>query len=149
MRTGPPIGRIMLVACALAASSCGKGAEFERLPDGAVDAAQRRLAEGFARGYLERVRAGRFEPLGDEATAEMRAAVTPDRQKESYEVLVANAGGYESLAYVETWRGRSSGNTIFRFRGRFGKGAPEVRVVLDPAGRVGGFWVRPWKDGIE
>ncbi|MDD5309643.1 MAG: hypothetical protein PHU25_20180 [Deltaproteobacteria bacterium] len=140
---------ILVCALALAALSCGKEPGFERVPDAKVDARQRLLAEDFAKAYFGRMREGRFEPLGDEATAEMRSALTPERQKESYESLVKTIGGFESLAYAETWRGNANGNTIFRFRARFGTQEPEVRVVLDPAGKVGGFWVKPWKDGLE
>jgi hypothetical protein len=126
------------------------GPKFVKIAPDQVDEAGRKAAEDFARSYEESRKAGVFEPLGDEATAEMRAALTPEKQQQGQQSITANIGEFQSLEYVEAWR-RVAGtqSTIYRLRGKFTKGEPEIRVVHDTAGKVSGFWVRPWRDSLE
>jgi hypothetical protein len=41
--------------------------------------------------------------------------------------------------------------TVYRFRGTYSRttAQPEIRVVYDPAGKVSGLWIKPWKDEIQ
>ncbi len=77
------VGLISLTA--LVVTGCGS--RFRKLPESEVNAEMKLVAERIATNILESQRDGRFEPLGDEATAAMRSALTPDKQKAAYETI--------------------------------------------------------------
>jgi len=121
-----------------------------KLPESQVNQALRDASLEFARSYLERRTAGVFEPLGRQATEEMRTALTPEVQQQTHAELQARFGEFQSLDYVEAYRLESvPGNTVFRFRGTFGKGRPEVRVTRNADGLVSGFWIKPWRQDLD
>lgn len=120
---------------------------LQKLPENQVNTALRDASKAFASSYLERCRAGEFEPLGGQATDELRAALTPEKQRQSHGAITAQLGDYQTLEYVETHRLTDEpGTTIFRFRGSFTRGRPEIRVVRDADGKVSGLWIKPWQD---
>jgi hypothetical protein len=121
-----------------------------KLAENQVNTVLRDASREFAAHYLERCRAGRFETLGNQVTDELRAALTPEKQAASHAAIAAEVGAYESLTYVETYRvADEPGSTIFRFRGQFTGGEPEVRVVRDADGKVSGLWIKPWRDRLD
>lgn len=95
-------------------------------------------------------KSGNYYILSDaEASSEMVKAFTITIQKESYQYLQQQFGDYSSLKFSEAWGFGS--NVIYRFRGTF-KGTdqqPEIRVVLNDAGKLGGFWIKPWKENMQ
>lgn len=122
----------------------------QKLAENQVNTVLRDASGAFASSYLERCRAGRFESLGHEATDELRAALTPDKQRLSHAAIAAELGEFQSLVYVETYRLKDEpGSAIFRFRGNFSRGRPEVRVVRDAEGKVSGLWIKPWQDRLN
>jgi hypothetical protein len=122
----------------------------QKLPEDQVNTALRDASQGFAADYLEQRKAGRFEVLGNQVTDELRAALTPQLQRESHAAITAEVGDYESMTYVETYRITGEpGTMIFRFRGDFTRGRPEIRVVRDAEGKVSGFWIKPWRDRFD
>lgn len=122
----------------------------QKLPENQVNTALRDASREFAASYLERSKAGEFEPLGGQATDELRAGLTPEKQAASHAAITAEVGEYESLEYVATYRiADEPGTTIFRFRGTFTGGRPEIRVVRNADGKVSGLWIKPWKDEIN
>jgi hypothetical protein len=125
-------------------------AGFDKVPESDVDSAQRSKAEQIAKRIYEGCRDGRYEPLGDEATSEMRKALTPEKIKATCGSLKSTFGDYQSLDYVETWK-QGSTLRIYRFKGHFSNSAeaPEIRVVMDGEGKLSGFWLKPWADTLR
>jgi len=122
----------------------------QKLPEDQVNTALRDASREFANDYLERCKAGRFEVLGNQATDELRAALTPELQQRAHADITSLAGEYRSLTYVETYRIEGEPvTTVFRFRGTFSAGRPEVRVVRDAEGKVSGLWIKPWQDSLD
>ncbi len=147
--------RTVVVAClicliALAVGGCSS--PFRRLSESEVDAQMKLVAERVATRILESERDGRFEPLGDEATATVRSGLTPEVQKASYESIKGMYGDFLSMDYAETWV-PTDGTllAIYRFRGRFSKSdaRPEIRVVMDGEGKLAGLWLKPWNARIQ
>ena len=142
------VGLISLTA--LVVTGCGS--RFRKLPESEVDAEMKLVAERIATNILESQRDGRFEPLGDEATAAMRSALTPKKQKEAYETIKGMFGDFQSMEYVETWVPTDGSLlVIYRFKGHFSKSKarPEIRVVMDGEGKLTGFWIKPWRARVQ
>ncbi|MBA3066301.1 DUF3887 domain-containing protein [bacterium] len=126
--------------------------EFRRLSDADADVKMKEKSLRIATSLLELQRKGQFEALGDEATASMRALLTPEKQKEVYENLKGMYGDFDSLEYAESWV-PTDGTLlkIYRFKGHFSKSKtmPEIRVVMDGEGKLTGLWIKPWKAKIQ
>jgi hypothetical protein len=127
----------------------GCQAKFEKMLDANVDQAEKSRAQDFAQKVYQACRTNHFEPLGDEATAEMRTDLSPAKQKQTCGYIQLTFGDYQSMDFVETWTGGRSAH-IYRFKGHFSKatGVQEIRVVLDKTGKVSGFWLKPWLDTL-
>ncbi len=141
-------GLISLIA--LVVTGCGS--QFRRLPESEVDGEVKSTAERIATDILKSMRDGRFEPLGDEATAAMRSGLTPEKQKEAYETIKGMFGDFQSMEYVETCIPTDGSLlVIYRFKGHFSKSKarPEIRVVMDGEGKLSGFWIKPWKAKVQ
>jgi hypothetical protein len=91
-----------------------------------------------------------YPPLGDDATEEMRAGHDAEAQKKADKQLEADIGSFKSLAFHELQRTKPPKFDVYRFKATFDKSKDqvEVRVVYDVAGKVTGFWVKPWKDSL-
>ncbi len=111
-----------------------------------IDAAERAQAEEVASVTLTAWMDGQFQPLGDEFSEPMRTKLRPDAQERSATTLKGIFGEYRSIEFAEAWTLNEV--TIYRFKGTFTKGQPEVRVNMDKQGKVGGFWCRYWADDV-
>lgn len=130
----------------------GCTSQFQKLPESKVDAGMKSVAKRIATNILEAQRDGRFEPLGGEATAAMRSALTPEKQKETCESIKGMFGDFQSIEYVETHVPTDGSQlVIYRFRGHFSKSRarPEIRVVMDDKGKLAGFWIKPWRAKVQ
>ncbi len=135
--------RAALVALSLAACT-----QLERVPEGDVDTGQRAAAQRIATKIYEGCKSGNIEPLTDaEASPEMRAAMTVEKQRQSCDGIKKTFGDYTSMDYAETWKARGTGLVVYRFKGHFsgGPSTPEIRVVMDGS-KLSGFWLKPWAD---
>jgi hypothetical protein len=137
-------------SCLLALALVGCQKKFSRLPEGTVDQPERGRAQGFAEKIYRSCGSGHFDPLGDEATNEMRVDLSPAKQKQTCSYVQLTFGDYNSMDYVETWTGGASVR-IYRFKGHFSKTSdtPEIRIVVDKKGLVSGFWLKPWSDALS
>jgi len=73
-------------------------------------------------------------------------------QKQAYQDIKGKFGDYKSLEYAETWEYSGSETmTIVRLKGLFSleNETPELRVVIDGANKVAGFWYKPWSDELK
>lgn len=130
----------------------GCGSRFRKLPESEVDAEMKLVAQRIATDILGSQKDGRFEPLGDEATAAMRSALTPEKQKEAYETIKGMFGDFQSMEYIETWVPTDGSLLVIcRFKGHFSKSKarPEIRVVMDGEGKLAGFWIKPWRAKVQ
>jgi len=136
-----------IAALTLALCAACNGA-LEKLPEADVDAAQKATAQRLATKVYEGCKSGQHEALGEEAIPEMREALTPEKQKATCQSVATMFGDYVSMDYAETWKSKVTSLRVYRFKGHFSKGnaTPEIRVVLDGAGKLSGFWLKPWTD---
>jgi len=121
--------------------------QLELLAAGSVDQAEKALAQKVAHETLGAWKAGRFAPLGAEYTDQMKAAMPPGTQEQAYLQMKALFGDYQSMSFAEAHASRAGPRmVVYRFRGTFSASTdrPEIRVVIDAAGKVAGLWVRPW-----
>ncbi len=148
MRVMQLVGAMSLIV--LVVTGCGS--QFRRLSESEVDAEMKSTAQRIATNILESMRDGRFEPLGDEATAAMRSGLMPEKQKEAYESIKGMFGDFQSMEYAETCVPTDGSLlVIYRFKGHFSKSkaTPEIRVVMDGEGKLSGFWIKPWKAKVQ
>lgn len=75
-----------------------------------------------------------------------------DMQKQQYQMIKSQLGEYQSgLEYQEAYRAEQAGQefTIFRFRGDFGQGQPEVRMVFTTDMQMAGLQILPWQEQMQ
>ncbi|HDR91052.1 MAG TPA: hypothetical protein ENN75_02265 [candidate division Zixibacteria bacterium] len=120
-----------------------------KIPESQVNRTHMETAASFATRICNKWNDGVFEPISPvAATSQLISALPPERQKSMFEEqILPEYGEFKRLFYKETYI--ANGNHIFRFRGDFEKGGPEVRVTITPMGLVGGFWIRPWNEELE
>lgn len=135
---------LSLILCSATFAQSPTKITKEELPEHFLD-----LASKFANDYLNRYNADSVYVFGDEATPEMKKALGPESpQKNANTQIRAAVGNFKSFDFAESWT--QSGYTIIRYHAIFEKNdQAEIRVVLDGAGKVGGFLVRPWTDSLN
>jgi hypothetical protein len=124
--------------------------EFEPIPAAQVDQARQTKAGEFATTLLQAWGRNEYPALGGDATDDLKKAHGAEAQKEADQQLEKAIGSFKSMSFAEANRSKPPKLEIYRFKGAFDKTAEpvEVRVVLDPDGKVSGFWVKPWKDKL-
>lgn len=140
----------LLLPLVLVGSGCGKP-QLDKLAEDKVDLTKKANAEAIGTKILTAWAKDEYPLLGDEAAEEFRKAHNaPDAQKASDKSMEKQVGNFQSMTYAETWRTKDGRMDVFRFRGSFDKspGPLEVRVVMDAQGKITGFWIKPWKDGL-
>ncbi len=141
---------IGITLAAIVLSACGKP-EFDRLPEDKVDATRKANAESLGNKILGAWAKDEYPKLGDEAAEKFRSAHNPeDAQRAADKSLEKEIGNFLSMTYAETHRTKDGKFEVYRFKGSFDKSKVplEVRVVFDGDGKLTGFWVKPWKDGL-
>lgn len=122
---------------------------FIKLKDGDVTSKEITVAQSFANTYLTLNRGGMPYLFKDEAIDALKFQLTTETQMTVYNQIKNEFGDFESLSYSETWIDSSNSTfKVFRFKGIFSKSTKklEIRVVLNSANKVSGFWLRPWSD---
>jgi len=140
---GVPVAALALVACSKP--------EFEKLSEDKVDATRKANAEALGNKILGAWAKDEYPKLGDEAAEKFRSAHnSEDAQRASDKSIEKEVGNFQSMSYAETQRTKDGKFEVFRFKGTFDKSKSplEVRVVFDADGKLTGFWVKPWKDGL-
>ncbi|MBN2482492.1 MAG: DUF3887 domain-containing protein [Bacteroidales bacterium] len=128
------------------------GQELRKLAENEVEQGKIAFAEEFASEYFAILKSGSSYQFGDEATNDVKNQMTAEYQKNIYNQLKTNLGDFVSLEYAEAWA--QSGNqelNIVRFSSVFDKTTQkiEVRVVLNKAGKIAGFFITPWRDSLN
>jgi hypothetical protein len=125
---------------------------YEKLSEDKVDQNKVLVAKNFADKFFSTVRDGKTYECKDEATEMLSQRFTPEVQKQVYQDIQGKFGDYKSLEYAETWKYSGTETmTIVRFKGIFSKSneIPEIRIVLDQANKVAGFWYKPWEAELK
>lgn len=128
------------------------GQDFRKLEDHEMIREQIDFAKSFASDYFAASKNGSSFQFEDEATNEVKTQLTPDYQKSIYNQLKTNLGDFVSLEYAETWtQSKNQDLKIIRFKSVFEKTSQqiEVRVVLNKAGKIAGFFITPWRDSLN
>ena len=124
---------------------------FEKVPEDKVDTKQKAAAEAFGSTTLTSWAKDEYSALGDEATAEFKAAQDEAGQRVADKALEGQLGDFVSMEYFETVKSNPPAHVVYRFKGKFSlnKEPIEVRVVYDLNGKIGGFWIKPWLDKMN
>ena len=125
---------------------------YERVPEGKIN--PQRLA--FVTSLSDRILVaqqggGYYQLTAMEADAAMRSGLTESVQRQAYEQISSSLGEYRGLAFEEMLVStEGTAYEIYRFRGQFGASGSgiEVRSVLNPEGKLAGFYFKPWKNKL-
>lgn len=127
--------------------------QFIKLEPDQLSETNVKTAQDLAGKLLNGQKTGNIYLLNEEeATPEMVKGLTEAMQVSSYENIKQLFGDFVSLKFVEAWTLKTSEQYfVYRFKGSFSetKDTPEVRVVMNEAGKISGFWLRPWQDEME
>ncbi len=142
----------LLIAASILIVSPSFSQGYEKLSEDKVDQNKVKLAKNFADSYLCAARDGKTYEFQANATEVLSKSFTPELQKQVYNDMQSKYGDYKSLEYAESWQYAGPQNmTIVRLKGIFGNNTvkPEIRVVMDEANKVAGFWYKPWEDELK
>lgn len=138
----------VLVALAFVTTALAEQPAPQLIPAANVNQAHKAFAQKAVHDTLSGWKAGRFVPLSDAFTGEVKAALPPEKQQQSYTQMKALFGDYTAMTFAEAYNFSQGGKAyvIYRFRGNFTgtTDRPEIRITLDSAGKVAGFYARPW-----
>ncbi|MBK7710148.1 MAG: hypothetical protein IPN67_19150 [Bacteroidales bacterium] len=126
--------------------------DFKKLSDPETDKNKLKIAQNFASDFLTKLKNGEEYKFKDEAIDPIKNQFTAETQKLVYQQLKTQFGDFQSLEYAETWiQSNSKAITIYRFKGEFDKSTKklEIRVVLNEADKIAGFWIKPWSDMLK
>ncbi|MBN1159183.1 MAG: DUF3887 domain-containing protein [Bacteroidales bacterium] len=142
----------LLASQCILLSAVSTGQDLRKLTDQETEQSKITMAEKFASEYFAALKNGSSYQFGDEATKEVKSQLTAEYQQNIYNQLKTNLGDFVSLEYAETWA--QSGNpelNIIRFSSVFDKTTQkiEVRVVLNKADKIAGFFITPWRDSLN
>lgn len=123
---------------------------MEPISEGALDQDDLNQAQYLSEQILGKMAAGSFYPLSEEeAIPQLSQIFTEDFQKEAYTQISSQVGDYmSSINFVQAFDVRFGGfeGIVYRFRGKFSKSEPEVRVTMTRDHKLAGIQVLPWND---
>ena len=143
---------IFLFAACFIFSLNSSSQNLKKIEDSEVDKSRLKFAENFALDYLTKLKEGSYYEFQDEAIAEFKKQMTEQSQKKGYQKLKEKFGDFRNLNYEETYlQDKNSPLQVFRFKSDFeNSNQPiEARVVLNEAGKIAGFWIKPWQDDLQ
>jgi membrane-bound metal-dependent hydrolase YbcI (DUF457 family) len=119
---------------------------IKRIRPPEVDQVQLRQAERAWNTLFEKWRSGIFEPVSNEYSEKMRAALTPQFQKGLFRQFEENFGEYQKITFVEAIKGRFGFPQIllYQFKASFSKRPhqPEIGILFDSNGKISGFQIK-------
>lgn len=125
---------------------------YERVPEGRINPQRLAFVTALSDRILMAQQEGGYYQLSDrEADAAMLGGLSESVQKQAYEQISSAFGEYRGLLFEELLM-PTEGTLyeIYRFRGQFGTSGSgiEVRSVLNPEGKLAGFYFKPWKNRL-
>jgi hypothetical protein len=143
--------RPLLLAACMTLAACG-GTKFTKIPDTEVDATQKAAAEKFGTTVLSAWAQDKYPKVDVPADPKFKEGQDdPARQKAADKSIEAQLGDFQSMTFAEAQRTEPARFVVYRFKSKFSKSPEpaEVRVVYDTEGKIGGFWIKPWKDALN
>lgn len=143
---------LLLISVCLLIGLSSFSQNVEKLSEDKVDQNKVMLAKGFADRYFNAAKEGKTYEFQNDATPALIQGFTPEVQKQVYNDILSKFGDYKSLEYAETWKYNAGGiMTIVRFKGIFSNSSdkPEIRIVIDEANKIAGFWYKGWEDELR
>ena len=140
-----------LVCVFLMISSQSNSQTASKLNDSELNAAKVEFARKFASDYLNKLKSGSYYNFQDEAIDPLKNQLTENTQKLIYKQLKMQFGDFQSLEFAEAFSpDNNPAIVIYRFKGKFDKANEnlEIRVVLNEAGKIAGFWIKKWLDEL-
>jgi len=128
------------------------GQAYKKLTDSEVDSAKIGIAKKFVVDYMTAQKNNTFYEFKEEAIEILKTQLTEERQKAGYKQLKDNFGDFKSVEYAETWIQKDNpAFKIFRFKADFDNSSNklEIRVILNAADKIAGFWIKPWNDELK
>lgn len=126
--------------------------EYERVPEGHINPQRLAFVTNLSDRILVAQQGGGYYQLSDrEADVAMRSGLSESVQRQAYEQISSAFGEYRGLAFEEMLvPTEGTAYEIYRFRGQFGASGSgiEVRSVLNPEGKLAGFYFKPWKNRL-
>lgn len=127
--------------------------QLEKLNEDQVSQEQITTARELADDILRSMAEGGYYAFKEgEALAIVEQQFNEDMQKQQYQMIKSQLGEYQAgLEYQEAYRAEQGGQefTIYRFRGDFGQGQPEVRMVFTPDMQMAGLRILPWQAQMQ
>ncbi len=144
------INLVWLLSISLIAS-CQSSSKYEKVDQAEINQVRLEFATKLGENILIAQKNGGYYSLtSDEADEKMISGLNENLQKKAYEQIKSAFGEYQGLEFDHVMK-PSDGTLyeIYRFRGKFNPEAKaEVRIVLNADGKLAGFFVKPWRDGL-
>ncbi len=125
---------------------------YERIPDSQINPHRLAFVTRLADHILSAQQGGGYYQLSQrEADVAMRNGLSESIQKQAYAQLSQTFGEYRGLVFDEMLVPKEgTAYEIYRFRGQFGENGAgvEIRAVLNPEGKLAGFYYKPWKQRL-
>lgn len=125
---------------------------YERIPDAEINPQRLAFVTGLTDRILLAQQGGGYYRLSEqEADVAMQNGLTEAIQKQAYAQLKNTFGEYRGLVFDEMLMpNEGTSYEIYRFRGQFGANGSgvEIRAVLNPEGKLAGFYYKPWKNRL-
>ncbi len=139
----------LVLSVALALGACNS-TSFEKIPAQQVSESQKKAAEEWATKTLTAWDKGEYPQVGQEAIREFRAGHNDEKRARAIHKFVkGKVGKFQSLSFQEALRSQPPQTVVYRFKGDYERGEPEVRVVFDLEGKLAGFFIKPWHDKMK
>ncbi len=145
--------KLLLLLLAMPMLGIGQAEQnFERIPDAEINPQRLAFVSSLTDRILLAQQGGGFYRLSaQEADVAMQNGLTEAIQKQAYAQLKGTFGEYQGLVFDEMLIPREGTSyEIYRFRGQFGSSGTgvEIRAVLNPEGKLSGFYYKPWNDRL-
>ena len=125
---------------------------YEQVPEAQIDRQRLAFVTSLSDRILSAQQGGGFYQLSEqEADVAMRTGLSEAVQKQAYSQLSRSFGDYHGLIFDELQMPtEGTPYEIYRFRGQFGANGTgvEIRSVLNPEGKLAGFYYKPWQNRL-
>lgn len=125
---------------------------YERVSETEINAQRLAFVSSLTDRILTAQQGGGYYRLSEqEADVVMRNGLTEGVQKQAYSQLKRSFGEYKGIVFDELLiPHEGTAYEIYRFRGQFGANSTgvEIRAVINPEGKLAGFYCKPWRQRL-
>ena len=143
---------LLLLLFTLCFLGCQGQPEYQKVVDSDIDKNKLEIASSIANKLLMAQKNGGYYELSkEEAIDAMVTGLDEKLQKDTYSQIKSLFGDYEGLEFDHLMESVSKPSyEIYRFKGKFKnpEANVEIRAVLDSEGKLAGFFIKPWQEGL-